>query len=340
MKRHSQDIKIGILTHLSRSGSTLLARMLDDYDDICVTTEGEFPLELFGVKSYAPILFQDHNQIQAYLDTVLKQTRVASWKLSDATILESCQSMGYPISGPALVQSILAVYRNMYKPKAKIVIYKACPFMPWHISESMQHFPEVKFLHLLRDPRAVYHSQKNSIDPFTQKPYSNSALKTALDWKKATDLALVDAATMEMRFENLVDDPTPIIKSILQFLALENEAKSHNEIPFMGRMEQVDQELHQEINLAPDPKKNLAWQTSLSARELKVIDSLLHKRMIDNGYTPSVSSPSSFFQVYLFMGILRESFITLLRRSRRFSKQMLSNPQHLTRKIKLKMRHG
>ena len=66
-----QKLKLVFLTHLSRSGSTLLARLLDEYDDICVTTEGEIPLELFGVKSYSPITFYSKDDLELYLNNIL-----------------------------------------------------------------------------------------------------------------------------------------------------------------------------------------------------------------------------------------------------------------------------
>lgn len=338
-----QDISVGFLTHLSRSGSTLLARMLDEFDDICVTTEGEFPLELFGVKSYSPITFNTQKDLETYLDNVLGQTRVASWNLPNEAILKACQSLPYPISGPTLIRKILSVYRDIHKPGAQVVIYKACPFMPWHIPASIIHFPDTVFLHLLRDPRAVYHSQLKSIDPFTGKPFSTSALKTAMDWKKAASLTRTypDLALTEVRFETLVENPDQVLQRIVLALGLENESKGSASSSFSSRMAPADQALHQEITQSPDPQKIKTWEKSLADKDVQIIDTYLAELMEHKGYavfsSENIASPLTSLKIKA--GVQREWFRTLMRRSRRIIQAFVSNPLHLFRKLILKTRH-
>ena len=277
-----------------------------------------------------------------YLEKVIYRRRVASWKLSSETILQNCQLAGYPLSGPALVKIFLSVYRETYKPAAKMVIYKACPFMPWHIPESIKFFSEVKFLHLLRDPRAVLHSQLTSIDPFTQKPYSNSALKTALDWKKAAELTEIDSNILEVRFENLLDKPDQTVQGIFQFLELEDASKSDSGEAFINRMEQVDQELHQEITLAPNPEKNMAWQENLSSRDILLTETFLNTLMGEKGYPLVLMKNSNpiFIKILISGGICKQMGVKILRRTQRVFRLLLSSPMYLIRKIKLKIFHG
>lgn len=337
----SQDILIGILTHLSRSGSTLLSRMLDDFEEICVTTESELPLELFGVKSYTPIVFEDQESIENYLEHSLQTTRIASWKLSTANILERCQEYGYPIIGPTLFEILLSVYRSTHKPDAKMVIYKACPFMPWHIPESMDHFTDAKFLHLLRDPRAVFHSQKHSIDPFTGKPYSTSTLKTAMDWRKAAGLSEYHGKIMELRYEDLIASPEKTIQNVLTFLDLKQAKKALGGETFIDRMEVRDKQLHQEITQAPNSQKNETWKQNLTPSEIEIIDSYLSDTMQLKGYSPF--SPDSARTITLSLkislGIFWQRIFTLYTRSRRVLQHLFTNPGHFLHKVRLKISH-
>ena len=89
--------QIVFLTHISRSGSTLLSKLLDEYDDICVTTEGEIPLELFGVKSYVPIVFSSQKQLLGYIKIVLIKTRVSSWNIPEKTIRYDSKDLYYQV---------------------------------------------------------------------------------------------------------------------------------------------------------------------------------------------------------------------------------------------------
>ena len=341
---NNQKIKFGILTYISRSGSTLLSRMLDDYDDVCVTTEGELPLELFGVKSYAPIQFSSTTQIKKYLEQVVPRTRVSSWDLSNAEILERCEKAGYPLSGPSLVKIILAVYRDTYKPQAELIIYKACPLMPWHIQESLAHFPDAQFLHILRDPRAVYNSQMKSLDPFTKKPFANSALKTAIDWKIAAEATERDTSPVvkELKCEALLDDPEPTIQALLQFFQLENKTKSGGGKSFVQRMTRDDQELHQDISLEPNPDKNLVWQTNLSDRDIRLIESYLTPLLVEKGYSlfSSVNTSNPIHRLDLFLSIQKQKILRITKRLYRVIGNVISNPMYQFQKFKLKIKNG
>jgi len=332
-------LEFGILTHLSRSGSTLLSRMLDEYGDICVTTESELPLELFGVKSYAPMTFQNAREVEDYLAHTLQTTRIASWKLSTESILEHCESSSYPLSGPDLVRILLTTYRDTHKPEAGLVIYKACPFMPWHIQESLKHFEDVTFLHLLRDPRAVYHSQKHSIDPFTGQAYSSSCLRTAMDWKKAAEVEDLGTRLLEIRFEDLTGEPEATMAKILDHLGCSTASRSRGTSSFVERLEKRDQELHKDIADKPDPEKNMSWKVNLTPAEVSLIDSFLKNEMALKGYHPDQRSDSPVMKLKITHGLLHEKVNTLLRRSTRAFRQLVSNPGHLLRRIRLKLSH-
>jgi len=338
----AKHIQIGILTHLSRSGSTLLSRILDEYAEICVTTESELPLELFGVKSYTPIVFNTIQDIEKYLDHTLQSTRIASWKLSTSSILDHCQQVPMPISGPQLVEILLTAYRDTYKPDASLVIYKACPFMPWHIPESLEHFPGVKFLHLLRDPRAVFHSQRQSIDPFTRKPYSKSVIKTGLDWQKAAALEEIDSTIMELRYEDLVSSPDEVTNATLNFLEIAQARKVENNDSFIRRMDNRDQELHKEIVEAPDPNKNTVWQTNLTSQEISLMDAFLMPTLVSKGYDPISPESDNSLRLKLMIqgGLVHQNLVKILKRTSRVLQHLVKNPQHLFRKARLKVLHG
>jgi len=337
-------MKFGMLTHISRSGSTLLARMLDDFEHICVTTEAELPLELFGVKAYTPIHFATENAIVSYFDLLLSKTRVITWKLSKESLLSRCELQGYPISGPAFVKILLSLYGETYKPKAKMVIYKACPFMPWHIPESIEHFPDAKFLHIIRDPRAVFHSQLNSLDPFTGKPFSKSALKTAMDWEKATSLdkSFIKSHIFEIKYESLLSEPEIILHGLIQYLGIENQTKTGNSSSFASRMEEADKNLHAGISSEPDPEKISVWEKTLSKKNIVLLETFFGDRLLEKGYEKSAAAINHpvFYRNYVFFGIRFQIVKYFVKRIARVIKASLSNPMYLLRKTILKIHNG
>ncbi len=336
-----QELKIAFLTYLSRSGSTLLARLLDEYDDICVTTEGEIPLELFGVKSYSPITFDSKQYLEMYLNNILDKSRFASWNIPNDQILNLCNQVGFPINGPQLVYILLYAYKEIYKPKARMVVYKACPFMPWHISESMQHFPEAKYIHLIRDPRAVYYSQKYSLDPFKGIPFSRSPLKTAMEWKKGVRIitANLEEKVKVVKYEGLVNDPKYFLKRLIIFLNV-SPLKNHiSKISFMNRMELIDKNLHQEINLKPDANKIIVWKDKLLKNEIQIIDHYLNELLTSQGYKVYYRRQElSYIQlISLYINEKKEILFRILGRISRFTSRLLFRPKYFLIQLKLKM---
>jgi hypothetical protein len=318
--------------------------MLDDFDDICVTTEAELPLELFGVKSYTPIHFSKASDVENYLRNVLSTTRVTTWKLEETHVLHHCNQIGYPISGPRFVEVLLSVYGMTYKPNAQVVIYKACPFMPWHIPESINHFPQAKFLHIIRDPRAVFYSQMKSIDPFTGKPFSRSALKTAMDWKKATSLdpSFVEAYVLEVNYENLLAAPEATLKLMLQYLAIGNETKTQVQGSFASRMEAADQNLHTAITSDPDQEKISAWEQALSEKNVILMETYLSEKLLKKGYEKfavNIKHPL-WYKFYVFFASRFQTIKFFLKRILRVLRAVLSNPTYLMRKSILKVNNG
>ncbi len=334
---------IGVLTHISRSGSTLLSRMLDEYEDICITTEAELPLELFGVKSYTPISFPDLSRLEIYIDRVLGRTRFGSWDLSTGSIMEQCRAAGFPISGPRFVNILLNIYCETYKPGARIIFYKANPLMPWHLPQSIKYFPAAPVLHVIRDPRAVYYSQSISINPYTGKPYTTAPMRTAMDWKAAAGVSEMISAEgfIEVRYEDLIHSPERTIGSILKQFGLEDSKKASSSRSFLERMEARDKDLHNNIAQQPDPEKNRAWSNHLSPRDIQIIETFLAREMREKSYELSLEGTGSnlFTQLYIILALFRERIWNAMRRSRRVLGHFIWDPSYLRHRVLLKVKH-
>lgn len=225
-----------------------------------------------------------------------------------------------------------------------MVIYKSCPLMPWHISASMKHFPEAKFIHMIRDPRAVFNSQANSLDPATGKPFSSSAIKTAMDWKRAAtiDQSSLQTPLHEIKYEDLISEPDGVMRGLLGYLGIENQTKTGSTASFMSRMDNGDQKLHQEITSEPDTGKVFTWQTNLSTKTIGLIDTFLADLIPSKGYELLAKPGKGRFltKIHIWIGIRYEKSKLFLKRVKRVLKSMRLNPLYLFRKTLLKVNHG
>ena len=287
------------------------------------------------------MVFLSETSLLSYLNNVINKTRVLSWNIPKNTILELIFQKGFPLKGIELVEILLHAYRNKYKPGAKLIIYKACPFMPWHIIESTSSFPSAKYIHIIRDPRAVYHSQKTSINPFLGKPYSSSPLKTAMEWEKAIETTNYNNhqhKILQIKFENIVKSPNKSLENIIQFFSVSTKKDLKSSTTFTDRMVPKDKNLHKKINEKPDTEKIFNWKNNLNNEEIKKIDFYLNKLLIANNY--EVLVPKKLIPwydiIFININIKKELIILFFIRIKRLIIRMFFNPKYLLTQIKLK----
>ncbi len=333
--------RICFLTYLSRSGSTLLSGLLDNFNDVCVTTEGELPLELFGVKSYSPIQFNSGKEIEKYLNILENTTKLVTWRIDFDTILKLCKNYSFPITGVKFVKLLLTDYLRAHNPNAKYVIYKASPLMPWHIKEAQSHFPNARYIHLIRDPRAVYNSQKSSINPYTKKRYSDSPILSAIEWKKAIEScgSQTNPNVFIIKYEDLLQETDKTLYRIIDYLGVSNRLKKSGISLFAERIPDVEKELHNMITQTQDKNKIFVWKTSLSEKEKMYIDILLGDLLdIENYERVYSGSDLKWYLEIIF--IIEKGYIVFnifLRRLRRLIAGIFTYPLYSLTKIKLKI---
>jgi hypothetical protein len=130
-------------------------------------------------------------------------------------------------------------------------------------------FPEVRFIHLVRDGRAV----AASLLPLDWGP--NNVMHAAEFWMARCaaglggELELADRV-LRVRYEDLVTDPEAILRRIAAFAGLEYE-------PAMAlgaghRPSRYNERQHRLVGQAPDPSRASRWQESLTAREIEIFE--------------------------------------------------------------------
>lgn len=285
------DIRFGFLSYLTRSGSTLLSRLLNEYADICVTLEGDLPTELFCAKRRKPLKFENIGSVNKYLKIIYRYTKLNTWCLDEKELLEKFEILRWPIYSTDLAKILMACYKDIYKPNASIVIYKGPPIMPWEIPNVAKYYNGAKFIKLVRDPRAIYNSQKTTLHPYKQKPFADSPLEVAFDWKRSEtmDFGPSSDRIFEVTYENLLIETESTLDNILYFLKVGNSKnKLFSQRNFSEIIPQQEKQIHSLVSEKPDISRINNWQKTLSTVEISMIELMLFKLMKARGYTPSV----------------------------------------------------
>ena len=147
-------------------------------------------------------------------------------------------------------------------------------------------FPDGRFLHVVRDPRAVTHSMSTS--PY----YSNETIFNALNWRRSIRRGahllhqhISSDQYRTVRYEDLVQAPETSIKAICSFLELSFERE------IMDFYKTSHRHIHQQIQTPsvqqPVNRNSLdKWKTGLSEANVRVIERLCVSEMRRFGYAP------------------------------------------------------
>lgn len=211
-----------------RSGTTILAALLNLHTNIAAATETHFFNFISKQRKYKWKEF-DENQMKLMLD--------------EARIIDFCKHL--EIDPELLIKYFMESFDSaelsegatqkteFYKKKVFDVFIRAllekkkkerfCEKTPQHlynVEEILKLYPEAKFIHLVRDGRDVV----NSLMKMPWRP--NGLLNNSRFWKKyiARGLKLsskIDSSNfLTVKFEDLLQDPETVLRNICEFLDL------------------------------------------------------------------------------------------------------------------------
>jgi hypothetical protein len=146
-------------------------------------------------------------------------------------------------------------------------------------------YPSAKFIHIVRDPRAVASSLIRS------NVHRSNAYFAALRWVEDVSAGLLlkqkyDEDVFEMRYEELVSSPRQILYNVCRFLNIdfdESMLSYHkSERKEYGR---YYRQVHSRLDRRTDISRIDAWRLHLSSRQLTLIEFLCGELMQYFGYT-------------------------------------------------------
>lgn len=287
-------MKYIFLSYLNRSGSTYLANLLSRSPEICVCPEAEILYELLLVKTALIISKKKAIKFEKILreDKKLKLWRICSKQLITAD--KSCFEN---------FLEILNTYRGIHYPDAEIILFKHN-----YLFNLEHHFKLIDcfLINLIRDPRGIYTSQKNTISPVTKKPFSRNVLAFSDSWNKLLMgiLKIQDIrSAITIRYEDLINETDEIMdKLTIQFNLKERWDKFKlNPSQLIKWISPEYRIIHPYIDELPKPSSINKWQVLINEYELKV----LNNNIVQNKFYPQISKMKQSKSYGLYILILR-----------------------------------
>ncbi len=256
--------KICFLTYLPRSGSTLLAKELDKYRQIGVTIEDNIP---DGILRGPELYIENTKELDAYLDTLYKDEKFIKWHIDRNNLREFLIQKG---EFPILVNTLFnAIYDLYFRNNPEIVIHKKGRYCQ-EIEKVRKCFPASEFLHIDRDPRAIYNSQKNTRDSITGKIMRDNIVSFALGYKYTRSIINKHSNEKDFHvisYENLLNNRDEEIREIVNFLGIKDHFKD-DVSTYQQKIPESQNYLHKNLNMEFIEERAMAWQKELQNEEV------------------------------------------------------------------------
>jgi len=278
------------LTYLRRSGSTYLCQMLHQQPDVGVSLEGTF---LDGViapcyepdtddqlNGYLKLLYDD----QAETPSLREISKFRYWGI-DQDVLRSELRQRLPVSVEQLLKTALGLYFR--DTTANTWVYKNGNYV-WHIPRLRSMYPDAKFVFIMRDPRAVYQSQVNTVSSNTGEPMCSNPFIAANLFRRAARIVdqLRDAPWFHcVRYEQLIECPAGELQRVLDFLNVK-QASINTSASYYERIPVSQKHLHPNITAEPKRERIQAWQQSIDAGDQAIIEMVVGSYLQRFGYQP------------------------------------------------------
>ncbi|MBW1699713.1 MAG: sulfotransferase [Deltaproteobacteria bacterium] len=275
---------IVFLLYDSRSGSTLLSRLLDEYEDIGVTVESNFMISILRLHQE----FERKSDAASIFQKLRGMDRFENLRIEEEKFLGCLENKEPTIN--SFVTCLLKTYFERKDPSADAWIVKDGS-NGYFINQIIHEIPEAKFIHILRDGRAVLNSRMKTINPYgNKKAMARDPLTAARHWKSL--VTHIDNFSkkfperiLEVRYEHLIKSTEEEIGRIRRFLGLQkNRSRKANPKTYFQKITEKEKKIHELVISAPRRSRCEAWKEELSVDHRKLFEYVAGDILIKKGY--------------------------------------------------------
>lgn len=258
----------------SRSGTTLLGSILGANGKAITTPESQFKIELLKYLGSSKRI-----NVKAVENLLRNNWRFKIWKIDDYfkhrenKIFSSYQE---------LIFDIVIFYSNKnYGAKQNQFWIDHTPNNIKHVASLLDHFPECKLIHLVRDGRAVSSSVMglewgpNNIISAAEWWIQNLSFGLAAELRYPTNI-------MRVNFEDLITHPHEVIKKICNFINLPFKPEMLDGGGFI--VPDYTKGQHKLVERKIDSSRRYSWKNKLTKRQIEIFEFKTHEMLTYLGY--------------------------------------------------------
>lgn len=263
-----------------RSGTTLLGAMLARFPGVVALPESQFIFE-------AAYLHQDANaslaEVAGYISNHL---RFAAWRCAGCAPPQ--RHLKDELSYRGFIDALIRDYARATGVADVRTFVDHSPNNRSNVRILKRHFPEMKFVHMVRDGRGVAASL------MAQDWGPNDILEAAQVWQEnvAAGFAACDYlgdAGQSLRFESLVKEDDETLQTVASLAGASSFSAAKETTSFITPV--YAEPTHGLVKEKPSRARSEAWRQNLSAREIELfeyyagalLDALGYERVFPRG---------------------------------------------------------
>jgi len=280
-----------------RSGTTMLRLILSSHKNIAIPPQTKFFKKLYKRRLFFGDLSKQKNRhklIKWFYDNHDHKTKIIDLGIDSTDVQGSLNNSGYTLG------SFLSAIPKLYSKKLnKIRWGDKHPYYIKYLPQLYKLFPDAQVIHLIRDGRDAVASLKRM--PW----WKQNSIFAMLNWQEAIQKGKLAVAKyksdqfMEIRYEELIDDPVDSVKSICGFL---NEEYSDDLLKFQKLSNEAVPDYKMKWHSATKNEINAnsigKWSKELETWEIALFNKKFKKELDLNGYDIPNDVQSISLEIY------------------------------------------
>lgn len=260
---------------IGRSGTSLLRMMLNAHPNLYLTHEASFYLG----SQFVP----DRASTSDWLETYFRSL-FFSWLNIDAETIRQELSSTHPppVARHHLPDAYKAIMRACARKHNKIRYGDKTPLHSLYVDQILRDFKDARIIHMVREPKATIHS-------LTKMPWAPaSVFLNCLYYRNCMQiLGKYRGRILEIRLEDLLDDPKQTLSAILKFIG-EPWNDAVLDYPKNAPADGTPTYPWLSDAFKPIVKKEACWQSELPSVWIHFIQKYLIEVYQQYGYEPMV----------------------------------------------------
>ena len=259
-----------------RSGTTLLRLLLNQHSMLSIPEEAGFLMPYLQRKKLddpKPLSPKERQTLVRYLS---QNRQYQKWNL-EVDVLDPILTTEL-----SLRQAIGYLYWVFAHRHNKKICGDKTPSFIRRLEMLIDIYPDAKLIHIVREGRYVYLSLKK-----IEEPSAASIAVASFDWR--IKLSLIRRVimkhplrTMELKYEDLLDNPAQILKKVCDFIGVYYETEM---LDFHQSSDKFVDYQHSDLIFRPiDPSNTRKWVKYFTPFELKKYDFFSSKTLRMYGY--------------------------------------------------------